>query len=206
MPRQSLRAEHLGESEMSETGRIVAIDILAKLKLGAIYGWTAPIPLHDVGPSDKERFDKFEATVRRTEEQVREYLEALGDQDIRSLIDENADGPTAEGFDNLLREEIDALLRGEPIWVALGFGHPDHVADFNYWSKVGLLSVQEATLLSVGLEPDKEHADFLERVRDAAGNPKKNEQAFFCRRDIGSCEITSRLASQISCPCLPRGS
>jgi hypothetical protein len=164
---------------MGDTGQLVAIDKLVKLKLGTIYGWTAPNPLHDIGPSDKERFDQFEAMVRRKEEQVREFLEALGDEELRLLVNENADGPAFERFENFLREEIVALVRRKPIWVALGFGHPDHAADFNYWSKVGLLSVQEATLLSVGLEPDKEHTDFLELVRDAAGNPKKNEQAVF---------------------------
>jgi hypothetical protein len=164
---------------MEETGRTVAIDILVKLKLGAFHGWSAPKPLHNVGPSHAERFNQFEMAVHHIEEQLREALETRNDADLRFLIGKNAESSTAEWFDHLLKNEISTLARKEPIWLALGFGHPDHAADFNYWSKVGLLSVQEATLLSVGIEPDKEHSNFLERVRDAAGDPKKNEQAIF---------------------------
>ena len=164
---------------MDEAGRTVAIDMLVKQKLGAICGWVAPEPLHDVGPSNTERLDQFKANVHRTEEQVRNSLILRSDDELRSLINKNADGLTVGWFEHLLRTEIIELGKKEPAWLAIGFGHPDHKADFNYWSKVGLLSVQEATLLSVGLEPDKEHTDFLELVRDAAGHPNKNEQAIF---------------------------
>lgn len=164
---------------MEKAGRTVAIDNLVKVKLGTIHGWTAPVPLHNVGPRDPERFNQFEIAVRHIDEKLREALETRDDADLRLLIGKSADSSTAEWFDHLLREEITALVRKEPIWIALGFGHPDHAADFNYWSKVGLLSVQEATLLSVGIEPDNEHLNFLERVRDAAGDAKKNEQAVF---------------------------
>jgi hypothetical protein len=164
---------------MNKTERLGAVEGLVRQKLGAFYDWNAPIPIHDIGPSDIERFARFEEAVREIEEKVRQPVEELGDEELRALLAKTPNDPNVEWFKGLLTNEIKSVVGKAPIWVALGFGHPDHAADFNYWSKVGLLSVQEATLLSVGLEPNKEHFSFLELVRDTAGQPNKNAQALF---------------------------
>ena len=40
-----------------------------------------------------------------------------------------------------------------PSWHAGGFGHPDHAADFGYWTKMPQFDLGELTCLSVGICP-----------------------------------------------------
>jgi len=40
-----------------------------------------------------------------------------------------------------------------PNWMLGGFGHPEYVADFEYWGQMAKFELHEALLLSVGIEP-----------------------------------------------------
>lgn len=116
---------------MDGTGRNVAIDVLVRLKLGAFYDWSAPEPVHSVGPCGKDRFDRFELDVSSLREQITAALNARDDDEIRASLDKDINNSTSEWFSQLFDKEISALKMKEPIWFALGFGHPDHEADFN---------------------------------------------------------------------------
>jgi hypothetical protein len=63
-----------------------------------------------------------------------------------------------EGKENrYFGSEIRELERCSPSWVAGGFGNPEYFADFEYWGKMSKYTLDEALLLSVGIEP--KHVD-----------------------------------------------
>lgn len=65
------------------------------------------------------------------------------------------------GWNDFLRVEISKLQRQKPSWFWGGFGHPDYIADFEYWGQMEDYSLHEALLLSIGIEPKHFKEDWV---------------------------------------------
>ncbi|MFK5980587.1 MAG: hypothetical protein QM488_17070 [Rhizobiaceae bacterium] len=131
------------------------IEKLLKDKLGQLYGWKMPVISKTVGPYSPEVFLSFE--VRHTEliDECKGVLEKFTTPDLATLLHLEFDDQdeTRLAWKNLLKSEITELSRHIPNWMLGGFGHSDFEADFEYWGKMAKFELDEALLLSVGIEP-----------------------------------------------------
>ena len=106
-------------------------------KLGQYFDWKPPLIEDYVGPCNPEVLDKFNKYRQEIEDACKEMLVCLPDDDVLILFDSNLDDPgkVRKKWHSLQRNEIGRLEKNQPPWFARGFGHPDHVADFEYWGQ-----------------------------------------------------------------------
>ncbi|WGW03648.1 hypothetical protein [Tropicibacter oceani] len=157
-----------------------------KKKFGSWLFWSKPIPVHSIGPTNPHAFDAFADRLDELKAKARHELEQLSDLELRELrvgqAPEFAD--LRSWFSSLLGDEIKSLERNQPVWLAMGFGHPDVAADYDYWGKLSRYSVYEATMLSLGVEPSK----FPEHQAHSAASQeeptKMNPQMFHLGRQM----------------------
>jgi len=134
---------------------IDAIENLLKEKFGELYNWTMPVIRKTVGPFSPAVFAAFEARRIELIDACRNVLEENESPDLTDPIQPESDDLEIRtiGWENLLRSEITKLHRDTPGWVSGGFGHPDYEADFEYWGQMARYKLDEALVLSVGVEP-----------------------------------------------------
>lgn len=162
-------AEHGVEMPMSQQADITMDEKrqkLLKAKLGDLLTWTKPELVETIGPFEPSVFEEFDARRRKLILECTEALQGRSEEEIAVLVAKATD-ETEEAKDRwrrLLGDEIKSLSRRTPPWYAGGFGHPDHIADFEYWSKMNLLTLHEILCLSVGVEPGSVDPTLIERL------------------------------------------
>ena len=130
---------------------------LLNAKLGDLITWVKPEIAETVGPFDPSVWERFDTYRRGLITECAEKLEAYSEHQISIIVakvEDDNQGVLAE-WSRFYTDEIMRCLRGQPPWYAGGFGHPDQVADFEYWSRMPLFSIHELLCLSVGVEPDR---------------------------------------------------
>jgi hypothetical protein len=140
-------------------------------KLGHFRFWTVPQIADHVGPRNLATLDRFDEYRRKVVDACKNKLRQFTDEQILILVTNSLDDPEELGneWHGWQREEIIKLKDLEPTWVQVGFGHPRYEADFTHWGMMDELSLQEALLLSVGLEPkhfDEQKIAFYLKTRD----------------------------------------
>jgi hypothetical protein len=158
---------------------------LLKAKLIALLTWQKPELVRTVGPFDPAAFDPFDAERMQlatecveklssyTDQQIARIVEVVGSHRMR-FVPEPRDSRTDVGqeWQNLLVAEIAGLIRRIPPWHLGGFGHPDHVADFDYWTKMSSFNLAELTCLTVGIDP----AEFnLKKLHDLSTSKDRHQ-------------------------------
>lgn len=137
---------------------------LLEEKLGKWLSWNRPEIVQTIGPFEPEVWDRFGEVHRSVVDRCVDWLRSSSDERIAIVLRNRSIRPPGIGqrdqrdqeareWFSLCAEELADLNRTLPPWYAGGFGHPDHVADFEYWSRMPLHSVSELTCLSVGIEP-----------------------------------------------------
>lgn len=134
---------------------------LLKAKFGELLAWTLPRFERTVGPYDLSPFEVFDAERRRLILACEAKLEQYTQAEIHLLAEGVGDDPgdIRRGWKMFLDDPIRRLINKEPQWYAGGFGHPEHVADFETWCRMDHLNLREALCLSIGVNPH----DFSER-------------------------------------------
>jgi len=125
-------------------------------KLGALLFWRVPQLIQTVGPFDPSAFDPYDKKRRKLIDACVERLGTHSDEQISEIVqnwEERAKDP--HGWRKFLTDDIHTLKSKIPEWYIGGFGHPDHVADFDYWTKMLRFDVSELTCLTVGINPNE---------------------------------------------------
>lgn len=155
---------------MSETGDSERGNSLSNLmdeKLGRFRFWTAPEVADHVGPRNLSILDRFDQYRRKIVEACENKLSQFSDEEISIIVTHNLDDPKEIGneWHGWQRDEIYRLNKIEPTWVQTGFGHANYEADFSYWGLMETLSLHEALMLSVGVDPKHFSNDVLSKIR-----------------------------------------
>lgn len=126
---------------------------LLSAKLGGLLDWKKPEIENAVGPYDPTPFDQFDARRLKIIAQCVDQLRRYTDEELHLLLADREDDDlgTLEKWRAFLRVEIAKI--GRPPWYAGGFGNPAYVADFQYWCSMPKFTIDEAVLLSVGVDP-----------------------------------------------------
>ncbi|MFN3262124.1 MAG: hypothetical protein ACE37J_16350 [Pikeienuella sp.] len=128
---------------------------LLKAKLGALWTWSRPEIVETVGPYNLEMHNAYAVFREAMIKECAEKLLSYDDHQISVLLGEVEDD-TDDLLDDWRRFREDKIRNGVrhmPPWHASGFGHPDHAADFEHWSKMAIFTIHELLCLSVGVEP-----------------------------------------------------
>ena len=152
-------------------------------KMGKCLTWQPPAIVQTVGPFDPDVWERMGELRRSVMDLCVDWLRSSSDERIAIVLrnrnvrppglgQTDQRDPEAREWFNLGEKEISDLKRTSPPWYAGGFGHPDHVADFEYWSKMPQLSVGELTCLSVGIEPKEYPGTKLRDLCKSSERPK----------------------------------
>ena len=129
---------------------------LLTAKVGRLLLWSPPKFERTIGPFFPDAFDAFEAMRQALINTCRDRLASFTDQQVEEISQvARNQGDDAHGWRKFQVEEVRLLQKSEPEWFAGGFGHPDHVVDFEYWAKMVRFTVSELTCLSVGINPNE---------------------------------------------------
>lgn len=131
------------------------VENLLKEKFGKLYDWKMPVIRKTVGPYSPTVFTSFEARRIELIDACKKVLEKNEPPDLAGPFHPESDNLEMRviAWENLLGPEITKLSRDTPGWVSGGFGHPDFEADFEYWGQMAEYKLDEALVLSVGVEP-----------------------------------------------------
>ena len=139
------------------------LQAILERKFGSLLSWQVPKIEKTVGPYQPEVFLNYGAKRDALVLKARDVLSNYSDQDILILCDEQM--PDSEdlrqGWNDFLRFEVSSLQSRKPRWFQGGFGHPDYVADFEYWGQMERFSLHEALLLSIGVDPEHLKEDWV---------------------------------------------
>jgi len=124
-------------------------------KLGELATWKIPPISPTVGPFEPEAFDAFDRKRRELVDAVRDRLQTYSQDELVVIAEDTGKKmpQTLAFWRSFLAEPISKLNKRLPPWYAGGFGHPDYVADFDYWCKMPTLDIEETLCLSIGIEP-----------------------------------------------------
>jgi hypothetical protein len=137
-------------------------------KLGPLLTWTRPAIERSVGPFEPQVFDDFDTSRQELVSACREKLRTYTDGDLSEILTYiDSQSPDTHGWSRFLSGEINNHKRRVPPWYAGGWDHPDHRADFDYWTKMPRFDVGELTCLSVGISPDEYPWDRLFKMTTA---------------------------------------
>jgi hypothetical protein len=127
---------------------------LLKAKLGILLNWKPPKLVPSIGPFQPEVFERFDKEVQEIVEKCKAALTQYSDEQIAEIRKGIRDGGViARQWSDLQSNDIYHLTRRLPEWHDGGFGHPDHAADFAYWTRMPSFELNELTCLSVGISP-----------------------------------------------------
>lgn len=139
---------------------------LLRAKLGSLLRWRLPVLTDTIGPSDPSIFIVFGKRRLHMVNSCVAFLRSLTDDEVGQIISRtnDPDGP-ARRWRAFLDDEIDRLKRAIPPWYAGGFGHPDHIANFDYWARQSFFSIEELNCVSVGFDPREDIGKSIKRLR-----------------------------------------
>lgn len=159
-------------------------DELVQTALGSFNDWKLPDLRETIGPKDDEVFKEFDRRRRNAIDRVRAVIAEFTDSQLALLGDLQLDdeGGVRRRWKVFRHGLFDDLRRTKPVWYAGGFGHPDHVAEFDYWSKMPSFTVEEVLCLSVGIEPKEFDAKEIERLKRSDSKKMLSPIEFLLRR------------------------
>jgi hypothetical protein len=129
---------------------------LLQKKVGKLLDWKVPNVMPTVGPFDLSPFHDFEAALLTVIGRCSDKLRLYSDAQIDALMEPKT-GPLTgidKEWSSFLSDEAYQLTKRQPLWFAGGFGHPDHIADFDHWARMPRFTIEELTCLSIGVEPE----------------------------------------------------
>ncbi len=145
---------------------------LLRGKLGRFLYWTRPNIERTIGPYLPDAFDAFDTMRLALVGNCRDRLASYTDVQVQELSQLPPDHANdALGWRRFQLEEVRLLETREPDWFAGGFGHPDHVVDFEYWTKMNHFKVSELTCLSVGIAPKEFDFNALHNLASSRDRP-----------------------------------
>ena len=168
-----------------QTNQILDADRMGLLeaKLGKWLSWRQPTIVQTIGPFDPDVWDRFAKLHQSVVDTCVDWLHSSSDERIAVVLrnrnvrspgfgQTDQREPEAREWFGLCEGKLADLNRAGPPWYAGGFGHPDHIADFEYWARMPQLSVSELTCLSVGIEPKEYPGAKLKELCHSSDRPK----------------------------------
>ena len=142
-------------TKLDESSRGLRLRKLMQDKLGPHLDWAPPEIQDIVGPFEPNVFHDYDEKRQCIVYECQKKLASFSDDHVLVLCREIKDDPdeVVNEWTGFLRDEIHRLIKSRPPWYAGGFGHPNYRADFEYWSQLRYLTVHEALMLSLGVEP-----------------------------------------------------
>ena len=136
---------------------------LLEAKMGSLLTWKDVTFTPAVGPYDPDVLPQFAERRQIMLDQCVEKLRSYSSEEIAVILRDPQDRATiANTWAGFNSRELDWMHRETPVWYAAGWGHPDHVADFDYWSRMSAFTVAELTCLTVGISPSEFSAKKLD--------------------------------------------
>lgn len=132
-----------------------AFDAIMRRKFVDLYDWEIPDLVQTVGPFEPDLFSEYAGKIDRLLGAAFQVLtDATGDE-LEAIFsnDRNEKTGVCKQWRDLFASEISLLRKQCPFWAEGGFGHPDYVADFEYWGRMPSLLLDEAVGLTLGVEP-----------------------------------------------------
>lgn len=138
--------------KMQVTG---AFDVIMRRKFVELYDWEIPDLVQTVGPYEPDLFSEYAAKIDQLLDVAFQVLTDATDVELDAIIadDRNEQTGARKQWRELFAREISLLRKHRPFWAEGGFGHPDYVADFEYWGRMPSLLLDEAVGLTLGVEP-----------------------------------------------------
>lgn len=124
-------------------------------KFVGLLNWSVPEIMKTVGPYEPRVFETYNGHRHRLIGECSDYLLSLTEAQVDVLVTEegNREDATLVEWVGFKSRELQYLRKRKPPWYAGGFGHPEYVADFDYWCKMPSFDLEEALCLSIGIDP-----------------------------------------------------
>jgi hypothetical protein len=163
----------LANSPLSDTDKDPRHLRLLCHKLGILLTWSKPTLEASVGPFEPHVFDDFDASRQAIVDACQEKVRTYSGNDL-SEITASIESMSADvhGWSKFLKDEVNNLKGRVPPWHAGGWGHPDHRADFYYWTKMPKFDLAELTCLSIGISPAEYSGDRLYKLATSKDRPQ----------------------------------
>jgi hypothetical protein len=162
-------------SKFDKSGGEATFEKLMRGKFGVLYDWKKPTIEKTVGPYLPDNFESFNELLKHILTKCEDVLRGASPENLETLSANRKHEESVFQADwrRVYANDIKTLGRQYPHWAACGFGHPDYIADFEYWARMPNLYLYEAVSLSVGVEPKhlKELLDEPEDVLEEIANP-----------------------------------
>jgi len=122
---------------------------------GELVVWVRPETPPLLGEEYLRALDKRKALQENLLDEIREKLCSIREPGLELNFDEDglAVDDLTKKWQNGLQVRVRELVRNLSIWTSAGLGDPKLLADYNHWSQMAFLQLEEALWLSVGLEP-----------------------------------------------------
>lgn len=154
---------HLSEAFLDKSVRTEIIEREYKRLLEPIVRWERPQLVEAIGPNDLDAVELFEERRPLVEAEVRKALDALTDEFFDTYEQVSFNRLKLNSLPEIapISEKVSRLAKTKPSRIACGFGAVPLRADFSYWRTMPKLSLHEALMLSVGLDPKSYSHDHL---------------------------------------------
>lgn len=154
-----------------ERHEIVVAALAAEYR--TIWEWEPTPIMVSFGPNNIGQIEKFARDVRAMRQANVDALKCLPEDELLKIkaFKREPTNMSIWPWGKFLPESPIHYINTIPDPLAYGFGHPSFAPDFDYWSLMPQLSLLEATLLSVGAEPEFMSSDNLYKLKKE--RPKK---------------------------------
>lgn len=171
---------------LSEDEKLLKINQIMQRKFGSLLQWERPILSHEFGPNNLSDVTIFERKLVETKALVFTELVGLSDIKIMEVASELSDTPSQRGKRWISDHDLSmkALSQIIPYKIDFGFGHPKFAVDFEYWGKMGKLSIYEVTALTLGANPEVVNEDKVKKLKHikSKGGQLKNADGFLLKQ------------------------
>lgn len=136
------------------------IETIIRKQMGDFYDWEKPEIVRTIGPFFPNAFDHLAESHKSVKQRLFKNLDTFSLDDLNDRFDGKGNSkvkPTLGTYDKFqfVEKDVNGIYASEPVWFSGGFGHPDYLADVEYWSKFLMFESDELLLLSLGLNPAK---------------------------------------------------
>jgi hypothetical protein len=142
------------------------IEEILKRTLDELSDWVPVKLMPGVGPQHPQVHFEFEMKLKAYRDSVRSMLARKPIEELRSNYlksTKNVHNPLTQlhGVHFQLCKELNRLKKTRPPWFGSGWSEQDHHLDVEHWIAATTLSISEAALLMVGVDPRKANYDVL---------------------------------------------
>ncbi|OAN79215.1 hypothetical protein A8B78_12990 [Jannaschia sp. EhC01] len=141
---------------MNDQDRLEIVTTALAAEYPQIWEWE-PTPIPDpYGPDDSDKVQRFADKINQVRKDCVQALLGLQKDELLKMKQFQRDPTQISAWPWIehLPENPAHLIGLIPARIAYGFGHPSFAPDFGYWTLMPELSLREATLLSVGADPN----------------------------------------------------